>query len=163
MTLTEEQLNGLLRYAFSLTKNRDDAYDLLQTSIEKLLRSSERNTAKVAYVRRIIRNQFIDDCRRNKVIDFEPVDEEQLSLFSADTLEKTHIDRDMVDTLMAHYNASERETLYLWAVQGMTAQEIADETGQKRNAVLTRLFRIREKAKKFTEYPDNAKNVGGAS
>lgn len=159
MTLTDEQLNGLLRYAFSLTKNRDDAYDLLQTSIEKLLKSSERHTANIAYVRRIVRNQFIDDCRRHKHIDFEPVDEEQLSLISAETLEKTHIDRDLLTQLMAHYNAIERETLYLWAVQGMTAQEIADETGQKRNAILTRLFRIREKAKNISN--EHLSMVGG--
>ncbi len=152
--LDSTQLNNLYRYALSLTANREDAYDLLQTALEKLLRSKQTHRNEMAYLRAIMRNQFIDQCRRNKLIDFEPIiHEENLALLDAEPLEKAIIDEDHVNTLMMALNPIEREALFLWAVMDYTASEIAEETGESRGTILSRLHRIKKKLQHLDTNP----------
>lgn len=147
------QLNNLYRYALSLTANQEDAYDLLQTALEKLLRSKQTHHNEMAYLRTIIRNQFIDQCRRNNLIDFEPIHEENLAPLDTEPLEKAIIDEDYVNTLMMALNPIEREALFLWAVMDYTASEIAEETGESRGTILSRLHRIKKKLQHLDTNP----------
>ena len=50
----------------------------------------------------------------------------------------------------------EREILYYWAIEGMTAQEISRQIDTPRGTVLSRLYRLR---KKFET--DSEQSVGG--
>jgi RNA polymerase sigma-70 factor (ECF subfamily) len=50
-----------------------------------------------------------------------------------------------VAALMAMLEPLERELLYCWAVEGYTAQEIADWTDSPRGTVLSRIHRLRQK------------------
>ena len=63
-----QDLNSLLKYCQTLNQDKDDAYDLLYSSIEKYLRKPPKcDAAKFGYIRKIIKNQWIDGLRR-----FEP-------------------------------------------------------------------------------------------
>ena len=146
MSLSKEQLNTLFRYALSLTANADDAYDILHTALERLISNNTLDYVSCGYIRTCIRNLFIDQCRKQKVIAFEPIDEAKLAMLSTDTLESVMISENQVDTLMNTLEPGERECLFLWAVLGYTAAEISEETGDPRGTILSRLFRVKKKA-----------------
>ena len=60
----------LMSYAMFLTKNNEaDALDLIQSTIEKLIRNKKTLKASnqpMAYAKRILRNNFIDNYRKEK-------------------------------------------------------------------------------------------------
>ena len=60
----------LMSYAMMLTENNeDDAWDLIQSTIEKLIKNKETLQASnqpVAYAKRILKNNFIDNYRKEK-------------------------------------------------------------------------------------------------
>ena len=60
----------LMSYALMLTRNNeDDAWDLIQSTIEKLIKNKETLQASnqpVAYAKRILKNNFIDNYRKEK-------------------------------------------------------------------------------------------------
>lgn len=60
--------SNLLNFAFKLTSNRDDAYDLLQDTTLKALDNQDKyaeNTNFKAWVMTIMRNLFINNYRRS--------------------------------------------------------------------------------------------------
>ena len=60
----------LMGYAMSLSKNDyDEAWDLIQTTIEKLLKNKHKlmdSDQPMAYAKRILKNNFIDNYRKEK-------------------------------------------------------------------------------------------------
>ena len=60
----------LMSYALMLTSNNeDDAWDLIQSTIEKLIKNEETLQASnqpIAYAKRILKNNFIDNYRKEK-------------------------------------------------------------------------------------------------
>lgn len=158
--LSNQQLQQLYQYSFSLTANADNAQDLLQTSLEKWLRANPVRNHKVqnptAYVRKIIRNQFIDDCRRQQRIAFESLEDSAPSLADERNLDDIIISKRELEYLWQQLNTAEREVLYLWAVMEYSAQEISNELEQPRGTILSRLYRLREKVKRLMPADDSA-------
>ncbi|BFM14913.1 hypothetical protein R50073_10960 [Maricurvus nonylphenolicus] len=157
--LSNQQLQQLYQYSFSLTANADNAQDLLQTSLEKWLRSNSTSKQKVqspaAYVRKIIRNQYIDDCRRQQRIAFDNLEESAPSLADERNLDDIIISNSLLDLLWQQLNTAEREVLYLWGVLEYSAQEISIELDQPRGTILSRLYRLREKVKHLNPADDS--------
>ena len=87
-----------------------------------------------------IRRLFYDQCRRGKIVSFGPLEgsPEPTSSESAPTC-------DDLDVLLAGLRPEEREAIYLSAVEGYTAREIAEQTGFPRNTVLSLIHRARGK------------------
>ncbi|GLQ32915.1 RNA polymerase sigma factor [Litoribrevibacter albus] len=162
----EQQLNKLFQYAYSLTRNTDDAYDLVYTCVERYLRMNSPKQEVMAYLKRSIKNAFIDHLKSSahqKEVAFEDVthakssnDEEQNTsvvdnLVGMDTLclDDILINEQEVSAFTALLNAEENELLYYWAVEGYTVQELSDVTGKPRGTLLSKLHRIRKKADQF--------------
>lgn len=61
----EKLLNRAYRYALSLTHNKDDAFDLVQNTYLKLVKKNK--PLLISYFITTLRNQFIDDIRRDKL------------------------------------------------------------------------------------------------
>ncbi|MCO7223196.1 sigma-70 family RNA polymerase sigma factor [Pleionea sp. CnH1-48] len=154
--MNQEQLNQLYRYGLSLTQNDSDAFDLVQSAVEKCLRKTPPKLA-VPYVRATMRNHFIDLCRRHKIIAFESYEDTSTLLIHPEELESIIIDQQRLSQLMDQLNTSEREVLFLWAVEEYTAQEISDELNVPRNTILSRLHRVKQKLKKM----DSTSVTGG--
>ncbi|QQX80206.1 RNA polymerase sigma factor [Shewanella sp. KX20019] len=144
--MDRELLQCLYRYCLCLTRHGAAAEDLLQTAIERWLKSGATPAHPRAYLRTMIRNQFIDDCRRLKIVDFEPIDDHAPALLDETCLEEVTLQHDLIEYLFSQLNAAEREVLYLWAVEGYSAAEIASDLGQPRGTILSRLHRIKLKA-----------------
>ncbi|MFT6989616.1 MAG: RNA polymerase sigma-70 factor (ECF subfamily) [Paraglaciecola sp.] len=146
-TIQKHDLKLLYRYCLSLSNDKDNAFDLLQCGIEKWLKASVLEPRGMAYLRKIIRNQFVDEYRRGKVLAFEPLNDLSHEVSNAEqSIEQMMIDEQDVAELMKKLTSVERETLFLWAVMEFSAAEIASEIGEPRGTILSRLHRIKLKA-----------------
>ena len=143
----KEAYPSLQRYAWSLTGNKDDAHDLVMKAfmklVEKLKNSNWSPENFQAYLKKIIRNTFIDGMRKSKFetsIDdtegyLEPIDPE----LPSDPFMKRRM-------AVAFGELSEtcQEILGLVA-QGCTYDEIADTTQKTKNAVAGAIYHCRDK------------------
>lgn len=146
--LDEASLNRLFYYCQALTGSRADAYDLLHDALEKFLQQKSHDIKQPeAFVRKIARNRFIDLQRRAARTRFEVLEEQPAPESLENELECLIVNETTLQTVWAALNAGEREVVFLWAVEGMTAQQIADELHLSRSAVLVRLKRMRDKVK----------------
>lgn len=142
--LTRHELDQLFRHCLALTGHREDAQDLLQAGLKRYLANAPAEaTHPVGYLRRILRNLHIDQLRRMGVVTFETLpDEDGLGGVEAD-LEKVVVDAVTLDEAWSELSFLEREALLLWAVEGLSASEIALQLGEPRGTILSRLHRLR--------------------
>jgi len=146
--LDRTALQRLYRYGFSLTHDQDAAYDLLQDALEISLRKTpDKLEAAIGYVQRIMRNRFIDQYRRDNRYPTVSLDSNADDPINIDprVLEDIVVAEQEVESIMAMLEPLERELLFFWAVEGCTAQEIADRTDAPRGTVLSRIHRLRQK------------------
>jgi RNA polymerase sigma-70 factor (ECF subfamily) len=164
--LDRPTLQRLFRYGFSLTRNEDAAYDLLQDALEISLRNAPANdNATISYVQRIMRNRFIDQYRRehrHPTVSYEDNNNQPVSI-DPQVLEDIVIAEYEVESIMALLEPLERELLFFWAVEGYTAQEIADRTDSPRGTVLSRIHRLRQKILRHMESPGAGMEGGSAT
>lgn len=159
MVFDKSTLNRLYRYCLSLTGESDAAYDLMQGSLEKYLRSQAEADGSatpspanpMAYLFRIVRNGFIDMQRRARVRQHDSLEEEILRNVDPSmvtrtmrSLEDVTIHRQQVRELLGLISPEHRELLFLWAVEGYTIQEIADLTQTPKGTLLSRVHRLRQ-------------------
>ena len=150
--LDKDQLNQLYRYSLSLTDHADDAYDLLHTALEKYLtkQNGMNESVSLPYIRRIIRNQYIDQWRRDKKILFESLDgQEHATAIDTVALDQMIINESVLHTMWNHLDSGEREILFFWAVEGYTAKEIGEELNMPRGTVLSKIYRLKRKISQF--------------
>jgi RNA polymerase sigma-70 factor (ECF subfamily) len=152
-------LNRLYRYCYSLCDQESDAFDLLQSGIERCLKvPPEKPAASYAYALRIIRNVFIDQYRRKQKIAFESYDEATLTLdYDIASLEDVVLDRTELEVIWPSLSIIEREILFLWAVEGYSTDEVAGQLDKPRNTVLSIIYRMR---KRLGAQAANARGTG---
>ncbi len=152
--LTEKQLNRLYRYGVSLTADEALSYDLLQDALEGYLRLHAPlvSTSGVEpYLRKAIRNRYIDQIRYQKRHPGESLHDQADSLVSLSMPDPGDvcINRQLLETILQRLSSQERELLYLWAYQELTAQEIATQLDKPRGTVLSQIHRLRQKIGSF--------------
>ncbi|MDZ4099622.1 MAG: sigma-70 family RNA polymerase sigma factor [Methylophilaceae bacterium] len=144
MKFDRAMLNSLFRYCLALCGERENACDLLHDALEKYLRDAPQDVQEpVAYIRRIARNGFFDQCRRQRIISFETLGEPDAYASTERDLEAAIVDRLTLEKVWLELTSPEREVVYLWAVDGLSASEIALQLGLPRATVLSRLRRLR--------------------
>lgn len=149
----ENLLNDLYRYALSLTQDEPQAYDLLQSCCEKTLSTKIAISQRKPFMFRVIRNQFIDMYRRQKlelVVDSDThypltgeIEEQEQSTLQ--DLDQIMIDKQHVALILSDLSYQERELLYLWAVEGSTMQELSERTATPRGTLLSRMSRLKKR------------------
>jgi RNA polymerase sigma-70 factor (ECF subfamily) len=146
-----KQLNSLYRYCFSLTGEEHESYDLLQSGIEKYLKkSSEGIENKPAYIKRIIRNHYIDKCRKKSKIEEEQYDETVTYVdMNTNSLEKIVASQYQVEAVWQQLTVSEREIMYFWAVEGYTTDELAAFLEMPRGTLLSKIHRLRKRLEQY--------------
>lgn len=157
----KEELNTFYRYCISLTGDENSAGDLLQCCLEKYvkLETLDVNDLK-AYFRRMIRNQFIDDQRKEGNQQLYELDEENTVIpLDSRSLDDIIVEREMVEIIMSSLTPHEREILFLWAVEGFTVQDISNDLGIPKGTLLSRLHRLKLKVKKKL---GDSRKIGGA-
>lgn len=153
MRFERSDLDTLYGYCLSLTGHREDAEDLLHAALERFFRKRPVNVKHpLAYVKRIARNQFYDGWRRDQIVEFDTLEAEGPHHDVEQDLETTMVDRMTVEHVWHSLNPAEREVVFLWAVEGMSASEISVHLGQPRGTVLSRLHRMRKRV--ASDYPN---------
>ncbi len=147
--VSRDQLHQIFRYCLALTDSHIAAEDLLRLAIETTLSRQDEVAKPCAHVRTAARRLFVDQCRHERIAAFAPPEDELTVLIDETDLEQMQIDPQEVPQLLRRLSAAEREVLYLWAVEGYTAMEIAMDIGVARSVVLARLYCIRETLKCF--------------
>ena len=158
---SKDLLNDLYRYALSLCQYSDQAYDLVQSSCEKVLKQGIEQGAIKPYMMTCIRNEYFDQFRRfklslvvdEKLQDELVVNEQQL----LQQLDATMIDKQHVSLVLENLSIDERELLYLWAIEGFSMQEIAIQTKTPRGTLLSRLSRLKKRLQ--NDFPHLVKEV----
>ena len=161
--LDKERLNQLYRYAISLTNNDNQAYDLVQSAVEKYLKADLGDIEKpVAYLKRIIRNEFIDQARKKRF--YHDVDPEVMSRISDEnslnelSLEDIFVQQSEVAALLGTMQPEERELLYLWAVEEYTIEEIAQIKQVPKGTLQSKLHRLKKRVQ-LQQDSDNVLNL----
>jgi len=135
------------RFALSLTHNAQHAEELVQDAWFSVLKA--RGPWNRFYLFSAIRSRFVDTCRRRKIAAFEtlvedihgedgPSDETSLG-------DGLALENGALDAALHGLRPEERTVLFLAAVEGCTAQEIADLLQWPRGTVLSMLHRTRKK------------------
>lgn len=157
--MSPKLLNELYRYSFALTGNENDAYDLLQSSIEKHLSSNSRKISnESSYLKKIIKNKYIDSYRRTQRYSHEAFDE-VVTQVDLDTkpLEQIIVSQDQLEYLWHKLKDDERELLYFWAVEGFSTSELSHHLGIPRGTLLSKIHRLRSR---LEQYSDNSTRQG---
>jgi RNA polymerase sigma-70 factor, ECF subfamily len=144
----EGYLDRLYGFAFALTQDRDDCRDLVQDCVLRALsaaRVPRDEPAYRAWLFRIMRNAFIDRCRRSGVEvgldpEFDDGDDDEAGWCG---------DRRIIDVLtvrvaVAKLPPAHREIIGLVDFVGLSYQEAADVLGVAQGTIMSRLSRARK-------------------
>jgi len=153
MTFSDEHLQSLYRYGISLSKDETLAYDLLQDALESFLKKPPMTAAaSLSYIRRIMRNKYIDQYRHKNRFPEQNLDviEDTMSMDTR-LLEDIIITKQQLDIVWQQLSEIEREIMFLWAVEGMTANEISLELALPRGSILSKIYRLRSRINSISD------------
>jgi RNA polymerase sigma-70 factor (ECF subfamily) len=143
-TLCEALRPDLLRFAFWLGRDRQLAEDVVQEALLRAWKSfdalAEEGKAK-SWLLTIVRREFARsfERKRHEVADLDALVAAEAHVLAAEDDAGLAEMREAIFRLSDEY----REPLVLQVMMGYSTQEIADQMGLQRGAVLTRLFRAR--------------------
>ncbi len=167
--LSDADYQNLFKYSVALTGNEDDAFELLQQSIENFIRaqnSSVKTETTIlnpgAYIRRSIKNLFIDRLRHEQKfhhLDYEDCELEPILITEDHSLEEILITKQEFQSYWALMDVEEKELLYLFAIEGYTVQEIADDLGMKKGTLLSKIHRLKAHLRSQFELSHEEKKV----
>ncbi len=144
--LCDQLRPDLFRFAFWLARDRDVAEDVVQEALLRAWRSREalaEGAAAKPWLLTIVRREHarLYERKRFKTV---PLDE----LVASESVELgAAVDQEVLNLRRAILALDDdyREPLVMQVLLGHTTEEIAGELGLTRGAVLTRLFRARQK------------------
>jgi RNA polymerase sigma-70 factor (ECF subfamily) len=155
----EQHIPALRRYARSLTRNPDDAEDVLQTCLERALRrfhQFQRGTNLRGWLFTIMHNEFVSGIRRQQRRGISvPVEEWRGDLGVEGRQEDAIRMRDLTRAFGA-LSRRDRQILYMIGVEGRTYKGTAEKLDVETGTVKSRLFRARERLR------ENLEGSGGA-
>lgn len=141
----------LLAYLVRMTRNSEDADDLLQEALIRMARELPHLRSPAAakgWAYRVTTNVAIDFLRKNKKVQLEEFDEESVPVES-DELDGLVVDemsdcvRGVIDKLPPDYRAA----IVLSSLQGMSVAETADVMGTSISAAKVRIHRGKARLK----------------
>jgi RNA polymerase sigma-70 factor (ECF subfamily) len=152
-------LPRLRRFAFSLTRSRADADDLVQSACEKALsrlHQFEPGTRLDSWMFRIAHTVFIDRQRQQKVRSTMAIDETaEVMGFDARTHERTEA-REALAIVRGEIERlpdEQRVLIAMVAIDGMSYQQAAETLEIPIGTVMSRLARARRKLADALEQP----------
>ena len=164
--LDKAELNSLYQYAMLLSREPNNAHDLLQSALEQYLLEIKRGKTirhKMAYIRTSIRNRFIDEFRNQKRWQTEPYEEQTSYDISPLDLEQTFINQHQLQMIWDTIDPIDRDILYHWAVLGFTVDEACQHLEIPKGTALSRIHRLRKRCELQLSENDSSPAKGGKS
>ena len=144
----EAVLQRAYRYALALTGDPQQAEDLVQDGWSAVIAANGPRTAP--YLFTTLRNRYIDTRRRARLVQFEALEPE---LVSGGVAPPTGEAPEVMAAIL-RLRPAEREALFLCAVEGWTASEVAVRTGRPRGTVLSLIHRGRARLRELLAWSD---------
>ncbi len=175
-----EHLDGLYRTALRMTRNPQDAEDLVQDTLVRAYRFYDRyepGTNFRAWLYRIMTNTYINNYRKKQVRPQESSleDTEEFFLYNqlagsgnerSDEVEGNVLDRlgtDAIQHAVDQLPPQFRTTVQLSDVEGLSYAEVAEALGIAKGTVMSRLFRGRRLLQRALWEQAQAAGYGGGS
>ena len=150
-TLVQSLQAELYRLAYWLCKNQAQAQDILQEAYLRAWKSLDNlrdQSASRAWLMTIVRREYLRTFERKQLTTIEldelPLIDDALPLDQVSDVER-------VRAAIALLETKYRVPLVLQVIGGLSCVEIADELGLSEAAVMTQLFRARQKIKLLLE------------
>ena len=150
-SLVQSLQSELYRFAYWLCKNQAQAQDILQETYLRAWKSMDNlrdRSAARAWLMTIVRREYLRTFERKTLATIEldelPLVDDAMPL---DELADVARVRAAITLLQTKY----RVPLVLQVIGGLSCSEIADELGLSEAAVMTQLFRARQKIKLLLE------------
>lgn len=144
-----EELNYLYRYALALCHDETKAYDLVQEGLARYIKSGIEVIPPGPYIKKIIRNYYIDQFRRDKILEVQELDDNVVSLQADIALEIEN--QNELENILKVCNDDEREILFLWGYDGLTFEEISKELEMPKGTVLSKFHRLKNRIKNLNQ------------
>ena len=155
---SRDELNKYYKFAYSITRDKDTASELLHEAVFKILKSGQKEVSS-SYMYQTLRTVAIDLWRKDRKHQAaEPLEEEVLVELAAPRFDDVFADRQQVQKIIEDLSEDESALLFLHVVEGQTVQEIADAMATPKGTILSRLHRLKGRLKKVAE---TQKKVGG--
>ena len=168
--MKQELLNELYQYAYSLTKDEQKAFDLVQETLLRLMDKKDQRIGEKFFLMKCIRNLFIDTIRKDSRLHLVGTSEDsdddnfQNQWDSLTENQKAQsirfddliIERQRLTSVLEKVSDEERELLFLKEVEGFTIDEMVTLLGIKRGTLLAKLFRLKKQLKVALENEGNS-------
>lgn len=157
-SLVHAYSTDLFRYGYWLSRDRQIAEDLVQETFLRAWRAIESlNDAKAAksWLFTILRRENARRFEKKSArAELTTLDDEMVEVFAAVDDDFANIDSIAVRHALMQLPANYAEPLVLQVIGGYSCDEIAEIVGVKPGAVMTRVFRARQKLRKLLEEED---------
>ncbi len=142
----KSSLDKLYPYAYSLTRNEEDAQDLIQETALKALSAKSTPDNPIAYrvwLFKILRNACIDKSRLKIPVGVEPEDLEELQMLDFWCENEQQLDRLNLKLCFERLSISQREIISLIDIVGASYAEAAEILNVPNGTIMSRLSRAR--------------------
>lgn len=144
------EVQSMRRFAYSLTGSVDDANDVVQSAVERCLKSGVPVTGSRAWLFRVCKNLWIDEIRRQKRKPMNEFDEASINTHQEFTelngTEANLARREELDDMaaaLASLNDDQRIAISMSAIEGMSYEEISTALDIPLGTVMSRIARAR--------------------
>lgn len=137
----------LQKFAFRLTRNKDDADDLVQSTCLRALEKSshfEDGTNLFSWTSKIMFNLFVSGYRRRVKYESSSDPQPHLDMASSAPEQESVTELSQVRVAMASLSVDHREIIILICVKGMRYSEVSEVLNIPIGTVRSRLARARE-------------------
>jgi RNA polymerase sigma-70 factor (ECF subfamily) len=151
-----KQTSSLNKFAYKLTRNRDDAEDLLQSTIVTALEKQqqfEQGTNLFSWTSRIMFNAFVSNYRHNSRFETQYDPQWYIDQECVDATQENDAELSLVFDAMLSLSEDHREILILVCIDGMRYAEVAEKLQIPVGTVRSRLSRAREGLQELLNIP----------
>lgn len=149
-----DEVRGMRRYALALTGNPVDADDLVQESLQrvlKVMRKGKKVDNLRAYLFSVLHNTWVDQCtRHSKSMPHVPIDDGSVEL-PLPANQHASAEWRAATTAIGQLPAEQREVLLLVGLEGFSYQEAASALSVPLGTVMSRLSRGREALRRLMD------------
>ena len=148
MQFSRIDIQKLYQYSVALCHDDSLAFDLVQSALERCLKADTVPNNHMSYARTVLRNLFIDHYRHHNRFPTDEYNDEVVSIdLELKSLEQVIIDQNELDYVWKLLKPFETEILFLWAVEGLSIQDISDQVGIPKGTILAKIHRLRKRLK----------------
>ncbi len=147
------EMNSLRRFSYSLTGNSEDADDMVQGTVERVLRSGLPANGPKPWLIRVCKNLWIDEIRKRQIRNHDELDDSLHSEGGSDLDARVSDERQLDDVAVALEKLSEEHRLILSmiVIEGLPYAEVATVLEVPVGTVMSRVSRARAKLKILLE------------